>query len=297
MLECHLHLYIFLGSLAVDDILVQRRLARVEILDELLDASLIAEAVTSSFSSLICQRYAKSLCEKCSLSKAHHEGIVVVYRILKYRIIREKCDLCSCLFPVLISSYNIKRLHRLTLFKAHMVDAAVLEDPYLKPVGQGIDYRCAYSVQTSRYLISSSAELAACVQYGKYYLQSRLSRLLLYIYRDSSSVVAHGDRIVLMDSYLDMCTEARQCLIDGIVHDLIYQMMETARGSRPYIHTGSAPDRLKSFEYLYLFRIVFRTHLFLHISTGEHPQRFPLSPCISCLPSVRLLYIPQYPYR
>ena len=59
----------------------------------------------------------------------------------------------------------------------------------------------------------------------------------------------------------DVLTVACQRLIDGVVHDLIDQMVQTGRGCRTDMHTGSLPNSLQAFQNLNLLRTVLGCYL------------------------------------
>ena len=55
-----------------------------------------------------------------------------------------------------------------------------------------------------------------------------------------------------MDSGVDEVVSARESLVDGVVDDFVDQVMKASRSRRPYVHTGSNPDRLEAFQDLAL---------------------------------------------
>ena len=58
------------------------------------------------------------------------------------------------------------------------------------------------------------------------------------------------------------CTVTGQSLIHRIVHDLIYQMMESSGGSASDVHTRSFPYCFQSFQNLDLICTIFCTLMF-----------------------------------
>ena len=133
-----------------------------------------------------------------------------------------------------------------------LVDPAVSSDLYDHVCGQRVNYRSTYSVESAGYLVSSAAELTAGVQLCVDDLNSRDSHLRMDVYRHSTSVVLDGDRVVFFDSYLYMFTKSCQRFIDRVVHDLVYEMMESRRACTSDVHTRSQTYRFKTLKYLYL---------------------------------------------
>ena len=112
----------------------------------------------------------------------------------------------------------------------HLVDLPVFMDTDLQPVGKGIDHAGAHAVETAGDLIAATAELTAGVKHGKHNLQSRLAGLGLTIHGNTTAVIGDGDGISFIDGYGNMLTVASQRLVDGVVHDLIHQMVQTGGG-------------------------------------------------------------------
>ena len=56
-----------------------------------------------------------------------------------------------------------------------------------------------------------------------------------------------------------------QCLVDGVIDDLVDQMMQAGRPGGTDIHAGALADRLKSLKNLNLARVVFLGDLGVHI--------------------------------
>ena len=99
-------------------------------------------------------------------------------------------------------------------------------------------------------LVAASAELAAGMEDGVNDLQSGLAGLGLDVHGDAAAVVHHGDGITLVDLDDDVGAVARQGLVDGVVHDLIHQMVEAGGRSGADIHTGTLSDGFQTFQNL-----------------------------------------------
>ena len=56
---------------------------------------------------------------------------------------------------------------------------------------------------------------------------------------------------------VDLVAIAGQRFVDGVVHDLIYQMMQAARACGADVHTGAFAHGLQPFEHLYFTCSVF----------------------------------------
>ncbi len=123
---------------------------------------------------------------------------------------------------------------------------------------QGIHYRDTHAMQTTGNFISATAEFTACMQHGHYDFKRRLLKLYILTYRYATSIIDNSDRVILMYNHLNPVTITCECLIDTIIDDLPYQVMETFRTSRTNIHARTFPNRFQPFQYLNLALIICR---------------------------------------
>ena len=99
-------------------------------------------------------------------------------------------------------------------------------------------------MQTAGHLVAGvlAAELAAGVQDGVHHGDSGQTGIGLNVHGDAAAVIGDLNDIVLQDLDLDVVAVAGQRLINGVVHDLVHQMMQTAlTGGAVYI-----PGRLRT---------------------------------------------------
>ena len=68
--------------------------------------------------------------------------------------------------------------------------------------------------------------------------------------REVGTVIQIGDGIARVDGDGDMVAELGQRLIDGVVHDLVDQMVQTGGRRRADIHTRTLPNRLQTLKHL-----------------------------------------------
>ena len=116
-------------------------------------------------------------------------------------------------------------------------------------------------METTGYLIARAAELTTCMQDSEDDLECRLTSLLLNVDRNASTIILYSDGIILLDGDGDAVTETRQRLINGVVHDLIDEMMETTDGGAADIHARSLPNCFESFQNLNLICAIIRRAL------------------------------------
>ena len=97
---------------------------------------------------------------------------------------------------------------------------------HFQPLGQRVDDRGADAVQAAGDLIATAAELAARVQHGEYDLERGLAGLRLDVHGDTAAVIADADDVAGLDGELNVAAVARERLVDGVVDDLIHQVVQ-----------------------------------------------------------------------
>ena len=267
VLQRDLDQHAVLLALAVDDIVIQRGLALIQVLDKFPDSAFIVERpLFPRLHPLIGERDAESLCQERGLAQSLLERIKIIFKCLENGIVRQESDLGSGLLRITVAD-DLQVVHGIALLIALLIDLPLMEYLDLQVLGKRVDNGSADPVKAAGYLVSPSAELAARVQHGKYDLHRGLSCLLIDPDRNAAPVIDHCDRLIRVQVDPDMRTGAGQRLIHGIVHDLIDQVMQSSRGSGPDIHAGSLADSFQSFQYLYLIGTIFGVRLSSHISS------------------------------
>ena len=131
--------------------------------------------------------------------------------------------------------------------------------------GQGIHAGNAHAVQTAGHLVAVLAEFTAGVQHRQHDFKRTALFLLVHAGRDAAAVVRNRDGIVGVDDHDDIVAIAGQGFVDGVVHHLIDQVMQTARTDVADIHGRAFAHCLKSFQHLdTVGRIAFVSFFFFH---------------------------------
>ncbi len=110
-------------------------------------------------------------------------------------------------------------LRQVSFFELHSHHFAVAHTLHRAVCGEGVDSLQADTVQSDRLLEVFRIELAACVHVG--------GNLLHFTERYAASVVAHAYRAGFSDVNLDAFSDSHVELIDGIVHHLLEQDIDT----------------------------------------------------------------------
>ena len=138
----------------------------------------------------------------------------------------------------------------------HLIDLAVPVDLDRQPLGEGVHHAGAHAVEAAGDLVAPAAEFSAGVEDGVHHLQGGLTGLGLDVHGDAAAIVHHGDGVPLVDLHQDVRAVAGQGLVDGVVHDLIDQMVQAGGGGGSDIHAGTLPDGLQALQHLDLRRVI-----------------------------------------
>ena len=135
---------------------------------------------------------------------------------------------------------------------------SIAADVDSQPLGAGVDDRSADAVQAAGHLVTGvlAAELAAGVQDGVDNGDSRQAGIGLNVHGDAAAVIGDLNDVVLQDLDLDVVAVARQSLIDGVVHDLVDQMVQAPLTGGADIHAGALPDCLQTLQDLDLAGVI-----------------------------------------
>ena len=105
-------------------------------------------------------------------------------------------------------------------------------------------------MQAAGHLVAGilAAELAAGVEDGVNNGDSGQAGIRLDIHGDAAAVIRDLNDVVLEDLDLNVVAVTGQRLVDGVVHDLIDQMVQAALAGRADIHARALAHRFQAFQ-------------------------------------------------
>ena len=115
--------------------------------------------------------------------------------------------------------------------------------------------------------VALAAELAARVKDGKNDFNRRNFFLWMFVDRNTAAVVYNRNGVVLVNGHVDLRAESGQSLVDGVVDDLIDQMVKTTRTSGANVHARTFADRFQALEHLDIRTIVMAGVFLCHVRT------------------------------
>ena len=272
ILQGHLHGGVVLHAPHVDHVVVDRGLVVVEPGDVLPNTALVAHGV-GRFTSLPPVKGAdfQPGVQKRLLLHPGVDGIVAVSGNVKHFRVWLEGDHGTCLIG---GPNNFHGLGDVAPGEFHLVNLPILVDLNLQPLGKGVDYAGAHAVEAAGNLIAAAAELSAGVEDGKNHLQGGQAGLGLDVHGDATAIVGDSNGVALVDGDGDLIAEAGQGLVDSVVDDLVYQVVQARLAGRADVHAGPLADGLQALQDLDLTAAVSVVHLdggfvqfvsFLHI--------------------------------
>jgi len=255
-LHGNFHRAVLVLGLEVDG-LVERLLAVVEVLHEVDDAAIVLEGhgarllghlahERARVAALVGELDLEPLVEERHLAEAVLQRREIVdARIGEDLRIRPERDGRAGLAG---ASYLVQLVHGLAALEADLVFLAVAAHVHDHPGGKRVYDRDADAMEAAGHLVATIAELAAGMEDGKDHLDGGHLLGLVALDGDAAAVVDDLDGVIGPDKDLDVIAEAGKCLVHGIVHHLVYQMMESERAGRADVHAGAFADCLESLQ-------------------------------------------------
>ena len=258
---------VLFGAVA-DGVAVQRRLALVEVHDEVVQAAVEFivddDGMLVLGDALVDEVDLQPLIQKRQLFEPLGDGFEVEHDGIEHFGIRLEADEGARLVRLFLrvaqvlvghAAHELPRLFVVVGAERHLIDRlAVYFDA--QPLGKGVGDGCAHAVQAARKGIVVLVELAARVQLCKDDLHARNARLGVDVGGDAAAVVLYRGAAVLVQLYLDAVGKAVGRLVDGVVDDLPQDMMQALDARRTDVHAGAQAHRVQPFEDLYVLGII-----------------------------------------
>ena len=119
-------------------------------------------------------------------------------------------------------------------------------------------------MQTRRHLIATATKLTTSVQHRQYCLERTQASLGVLIHWDAAPVVGHHQATIGQDTHIDARGIAGNRFIDGVISNLLDQMVHAIVARATDIHPWALADWLETLEHLNL-RTVIRSIIYLFV--------------------------------
>ena len=139
--------------------------------------------------------------------------------------------------------------HRFAALVVLRPDVAVALDLQVQALGERVDDGDADAVQAAGDLVAAAVpELAAGVEDGQHDLGRGALLFRHRLDRDAAAVVGDGAAVVRVEDDADAVAVAGERLVDGVVDDLVDEVVKAARAGRADVHAGTLAHRFQSLE-------------------------------------------------
>ena len=252
----HRNLYrrtVFVG-IEVDDLRDQRGTRTVDVTYELRQAFLRIEglflAVTLSiYHTFVFQHNLDSRIQERQLTHTVREDIPVINGLREDRVVRPELHERTrlALLPVTRSLRLRDHMHRSQRFAFRIilaVDLAVTIDLHVHLLRERVHAAHTHTVQTTGHLVAVFIKLTTGVEHGHHDLQRGFMLLRVHIYRNTTTVILHGNGVILIDMNRDLVAETGERLVDRVIHYLIHQVVQTLQRDIADIHRRPLAHRL-----------------------------------------------------
>ena len=129
-------------------------------------------------------------------------------------------------------------------------------------------------MQTARDLVALAAEFPAGVQHGQHdFCRGLVLVLGMVVHRDATPVVGDAAGPVREQRHVDPVRVAGHRFVDGVVHDLVDQVVQTGQTGRTDVHTRAFSDRFEALQHRDVFRPVRHARNTSHGSLTGGPIR------------------------
>ena len=113
---------------------------------------------------------------------------------------------------------------------------------------QRVHHGDTHAVQTAGNRIAAATELAAGMQLGHHGFHAGNAFARHFVDRNASAVIHHAHAAVRQNRHLDVRSVACQRLIDGVVDDLVHQVVQASGAGGADVHARTDSHRLKAFQ-------------------------------------------------
>ena len=190
--------------------------------------------------------------EKRKLAQAVGEGVEAVLDGLEDLFVRLERDLGPA---PLRPTDHLDPGQRAAALVLLAVDLTVPPDLEIERFRQRVHDRDADPVEPTRHLVALVVELPASVEHGQHDLRRRPPARVL-IDRNAAPVVGDRHRVVDVQRDANGVAVPGERVVDGVVHDLVHQVMQSLHPGRADVHRRTLPNRVEPLENLDLLGTV-----------------------------------------
>ena len=242
-----------------DRLLVQHRLAAVQMLHELCDAAHVSElrafrvAGLGIDGALIRQSDFQPFIQKREFAQPLRQRVVVVFSCGEDGLVRQEVDLGAAL---LADAGLAQFTGGIAAAEIHLPGVPVAPDLNIEFLRERIDATHADAVKATGNFVVRRIKFAARVQLGEDHLH-RGHHLSFadghHVHGNAAAVIDHGDGVVDVDGDFNFLGIAGKGLVDRVVYYFVNKMVQSHLAGRADVHGWAKPDCLQAFQNFDIF--------------------------------------------
>ena len=128
-----------------------------------------------------------------------------------------------------------------------LIDFAVALDLDFQGFCQSVNDGDSHSVKTARNFVRSFIELAPRVELCKHNLGGGDSFRLMNVHGNTAAIVDYCDAIIDVNRYVNLVAITGQSLVNGVIHNFIYEVMKSPFTGVTDVHSWALSDRFQPF--------------------------------------------------
>ncbi len=195
-----------------------------------------------------------TLVQICQLAHAFQQRAVVIGRSGKYGAVGLEGDAGAGLVGV---AHGLHLVEGFALAVFLLVYLSIAVDVHNHVLTEGVHATHTHTVQTAGHFIAAFVEFAASMQHRHHHLQGRTMLLFVHVHGNTAAIILNSDAVIFVDAYIYLVAVACQSLVDGVVHHLVYQMVQTAEIHVTNIHGGTHAHGFQTLQNGDITRTVF----------------------------------------
>ena len=136
--------------------------------------------------------------------------------------------------------------------EVHVVDRAAAMNLGREPFREGVHHTHTHAVKSPGNLVGILVEFSAGVQrrHSEFYAGQLFNGV--EVDWNTAPVIEYSDRLALVHGDVHCGAVTSHRLIDGVVHNLVHEVMEPTGGGGPDVHARAFSNSLQAFENLNL---------------------------------------------
>ena len=92
---------------------------------------------------------------------------------------------------------------------------------------------------------------------GEHDFDGRFLLRFVHVHRNAATVINDSNRIANMDDDVNVFAVPGQCFVNGVIHDLVHEMVQPALAGIANVHRRTFAHRLDAFQFLDLVGGIF----------------------------------------